>query len=85
VLIVGQFIDELDPPLYDIKVRRDGPTEVTFHHEPTAVELEELAKQHPGYVITGVTFRRDPTEEEVEKLKKEHPGYVVISRPAATP
>lgn len=58
-VLVGERIEELDPPLAKITLRRDGPVEVAFYGEPSEAELGELQEKFPGCVVVGspVTVR----------------------------
>ena len=63
-VLLGKQIEELDPPLATITLRRDGPVEVAFYREPSETELKELQEKHPGYVVVAspVTVQR-PTRK----------------------
>jgi transcriptional regulator with XRE-family HTH domain len=50
-VLVGKRIEELDPPLAKITLRRDGPVEVAFYREPSETELGELQEAFPGCVV----------------------------------
>jgi transcriptional regulator with XRE-family HTH domain len=50
-VLVGKQIEELDPPLAKITLRRDGPVEVAFYRKPNETELKELQEKYPGYVV----------------------------------
>jgi transcriptional regulator with XRE-family HTH domain len=63
-VLLGKQIEELDPPLATITLRRDGPVEVAFYREPSETELKELQEKYPGYVVVAspVTVQR-PTRK----------------------
>jgi transcriptional regulator with XRE-family HTH domain len=63
-VLLGKQIEELDPPLATITLRRDGPVEVAFYREPSETELKELQEKYPGYVVVAspVTVQR-PTKK----------------------
>jgi transcriptional regulator with XRE-family HTH domain len=50
-VLVGEQIEDLEPPLAKITLRRGRPVEVAFYREPTETELRELREQYPGYVV----------------------------------
>lgn len=50
-VLVGKQIEDLEPPLAKITLRRGSPVEVAFYREPSETELRELREKYPGYVV----------------------------------
>ena len=50
-VLVGKQIEDLEPPLAKITLRRGRPVEVAFYREPSETELRELREKYPGYVV----------------------------------
>jgi transcriptional regulator with XRE-family HTH domain len=50
-VLVGKQIEDLEPPLAKITLRRGRPVEVAFYREPSETELRELREKYPGHVV----------------------------------
>jgi hypothetical protein len=50
-VLVGKQIEELEPPLAKITLRRGRPVEVAFYREPSESELKELREKYAEYVV----------------------------------
>jgi transcriptional regulator with XRE-family HTH domain len=49
--MIEEALNELDPPVARITLRRGRPAEVQFYREPTPEELAKLNEEYPNHVI----------------------------------